>query len=589
MTSVDEIFKKSGVVSKRKLDSVRDPNEIYKSAKTSSNGASRHTSAADEDEEMEAGPTLPPDDGEDEQDFGPEMLPDNDDDDEEGRFFGGGVTKQEYKILDYVEGADTGRAEDKIDVGWLRKTALNFEKRISKNAEMRAKFESEPQKFIGSEGDLDADIKALSVLSEHPELFVEFVRLGCANSLVGLLAHENTDIAIDAIEVIGELIDEDVAAKDHQWNTLVDALIDADLPGLIVSNLSRLDESDESDRNGVYYALGIVESLCSRTPVAIRVGDSEELLRWLLSRIQRTEATVTQNKQYSAEILAILSQASQETRRGLIQLDAIDLMLQLISSYRKRDPEKGGEEEEYMENIFEALTCLVDEVEGKVKFVEAEGVELCLLMLKEGKMSKGPALRLLDHAAAGNLAGQVCQKIVQAGGLKSTFTLFIKTHDRRLLSRLVAIFASMLRLLPATSAERIRTLAKFVEKDYEKVTKLMTLRRDYSARVKQVEQANEAEQQGASEEEADELQVELLSRRLEAGLFTLQTIDVIFAWLVAEDKGARRKIKQLLAERDETLAVFHTTLSEQRDGLDTSEEDGQDMKEMLGTLLEFLQ
>lgn len=558
--------------------------EVYKSAKTTSNGASRHTPAADDDE-MEAGPSLPPD--ETDQDFGPE-APADDNDDEEGRFFGGGVSKQEYQILDYVEGADTGKAEEKIDAGWLRKTALNFEKRISKNAEMRAKYETEPQKFIGSEADLDADIKALSVLSEHPELFKEFVRLGCADSLVGLLAHENTDIAIDAIEIIGELIDEDVTAEDDQWNALVDAFIDADLLGLIVSNLSRLDENDESDRSGVYHALGIVESLCSRAPVAIQVGGNRELLDWLLSRIQKTEPTVSQNKQYSAEILAILSQVSQENRRGLIELDVVDRMLQLIASYRRRDPEKGGEEEEYMENLFEALTCLVDEVEGKSKFVEAEGVELCLLMLKEGKMSKAPAVRLLDHASAGMLAGQVCQRIVEAGGLKATFTLFSKTHDRRLLSHLVAIFASMLRLLPAASAERIRTLAKFVEKDYEKVVKLMALHRDYSTQVKRVEQENAAEQREASEAEAEELQVELLSRRLDAGLFTLQTIDVIFAWLSAEDGGARRKIKQLLAERDETIASIHATLSEQRDGLDVSEEDGQDMREMLGTLLDFL-
>ena len=30
----------------------------------------------------------------------------------------------------------------------MRKLALNFEKRISKNAELRAKFEDEPQKYV---------------------------------------------------------------------------------------------------------------------------------------------------------------------------------------------------------------------------------------------------------------------------------------------------------------------------------------------------------------------------------------------------------------------------------------------------------
>ena len=546
----------------------------------------RHAHVQEEDD-AKAGPAPPPEDGD--EDFGPALPPDEGDDpeDEDGRFFGGGISKQEAEILDFVDGADA-KAEERIDSGWLRKTALNFEKRISKNAELRAKFESDPQKFIGSEADLDADIKALSVLSENPELFKEFVQLGCVESLVGLLAHENTDIAIDAIEIIGELTDEDVDAEEEAWQSLADALLDADLIGLLVSNFSRLNEGDESDSNGVYHALEVIENLCSRSATATRVSKDENLLKWLLARIQRTEQAVTQNKQYAAEILAILSQASPENRKQLAALDVVDTALQLVAPYRRRDPNKGSEEEEYMENLFEALTCLVDETEGKIKFVEAEGVELCLLMLKDGKMSKAPALRLLDHATAGRTAAEVCIKVVEAGGLKTTFTLFRKAQDHRISSHLLAMFASLLRLLPADSPERIRTLAKFVEKDYDKVTRVLELRRDYSAQIERVEKEIQAEQQGASEEAKELLDLELLSRRLDAGLATLQAIDTILAWLIAEDGGARRKIKASLTERDETFSVLKATLSEQIAGLDVSEEEGQDMKDMLGTLVEFL-
>lgn len=80
-------------------------------------------------------------------------------------------------------------------------------------------------RFMGSEADLDADIKALSILSEHPDLYGEFARLGCVASLVSLLSHENTDIAIDAIEVIIELTDEDVEAEQEQWDAVVDAMV----------------------------------------------------------------------------------------------------------------------------------------------------------------------------------------------------------------------------------------------------------------------------------------------------------------------------------------------------------------------------
>ncbi|KFA77946.1 hypothetical protein S40288_08295 [Stachybotrys chartarum IBT 40288] len=579
MASVDEIFKQAGMPSKRKLDSVRDPNEIYKSAKLDAQTTERHARVgadADDGNDDDFGPELPPEDTDTRNGEG-------EDDDEEGRFFGGGITKQESEVLDFVEGADLGQISDKIDIAWLRKTALNFEKRITKNAELRAKYEHDPQRFITSEADLDADIKDLSVLSEHPELYPDFVALGCVASLVGLLAHENTDIAIDAIEIIQELTDEDVSAEDDQWNALTDALLSAGLLELLISNLSRLNEDDESDRNGVYHSLGVVENLCSRTATASQIGQDDTVLRWLLNRAQRKEATVTQNKQYATEILAILAQSSPESRQGILKLDAVDILLQLVAPYRKSDPEKGTEEEEFMENLFEALTCLADETEGKNKLIQAEGIELCLIMLKDGKMSKIPALRLLDHATAGRAGVEVCQKLVEAGGIKTTFTLFSKTSDRRAIVHLLAIFASMLRLLPADSAERIRVLAKFVEKDYSKIAKLVSLRSDYNTRIRKVEEESTASANG------DELSdVELLSRRLDAGLHTLQTIDTILAWLAAEDNGARSKIQQLLAAQNENWDTLKRTISEQIEGLDAMEEDSQELKDMLTTLVEFL-
>lgn len=90
---------------------------------------------------------------------------------------------------------------------------------------MRAKHENNPQNYMASEADLDSEIKGLSVLSEHPVLYPEFVELGCVASLVSLLTHENTDIAIDAIEVISELTDENVEAEEAQWDALTDALV----------------------------------------------------------------------------------------------------------------------------------------------------------------------------------------------------------------------------------------------------------------------------------------------------------------------------------------------------------------------------
>ena len=172
--------------------------------------------------------------------------------------------------------------------------------------------------------------------------------------------------------------------------------------------------------------LGVMENLASRASIAELIGKETSIIKWLIARIQRKEPSVSQNKQYSAEVLAILLQSSAANRAQLIESEGIDIFLQLLSPYRKRDPSKGTEEEEYVENLFDCITCCVNDRKGKENFVHAEGIELCLIMLREGKMSKSRALRLLDHALSGPDGAACCEKLVEEAGLKVVFRLFMK-------------------------------------------------------------------------------------------------------------------------------------------------------------------
>ncbi|KAK3623118.1 hypothetical protein LTR56_021788 [Elasticomyces elasticus] len=577
MTSVDDLFRKPGLPSgnlKRKLE-VPDAERAYKATKLSTETTVEDV--PEEEDDLEAGPELPPDD---------EEAEDGD------RFFGGGVTKSSAAALDYLDqqqdsnnpndDGETYTAE-KIDSSWLRRLAVTFEKKVTKNAEQRARYEAEPQKFVASEADLDAEIKSWSLLAEHPELFAEFAGSGSVGLLVGLVGHENTDIAIAALEILAELLDEDVDAEPEQWEVLVGALLEADLLDLMMSNLARLDESIESDRSGVYHTLSILESLGGQQTTAERIG-TEKVLTWLCRRLEKTEKITTQNKQYAAEVLQVLLQSSPLLRNRLsLDIDGVDLLCQLLATYRKRDPKKDSTEEEFAENVFDALTCTVDEPSGKIKFVEAEGVELALLMLREGGFSKGRALRLLDHACGGpGAAGQVvCEKVIDAAGLKTIFSMFMKKPDSATTEHLLGIFSSLLRLLPGDSGARIRVLAKFTEKNNEKVSKLMTLRQDHARRVGVVDNEIHSEREELGAEEVEGREDEYLSRRLDAGLYVLQTLDVVLAWLVAEDSG----VKSLVSDGG-NLEGIRRSLQEQLDGLD--EEGDGEVRDMLGTLLEFL-
>lgn len=169
-----------------------------------------------------------------------------------------------------------------------------------------------------------------------------------------------------------------------------------------------------------------MENLSSQSAVAERIGQDSEIVSWLSKRIQKEEKRTTQNKQYAAEVLAILLQSSQKNRDKFVDSNGVDTILQLLSAYRKRDPEKDSDEEEYVENLFGCLTCLVDDVAGKRAFVEAEGVELVQIMLREGKMSKPRALRVLNHAVGGKDGAQVCVRLVEAGLLRTIFGMFMK-------------------------------------------------------------------------------------------------------------------------------------------------------------------
>ena len=82
---------------------------------------------------------------------------------------------------------------------------------------------------------------------------------------------------------------------------------------------------------------------------------------------------------------------------------------------------------------------------------------------------------------------------------------------------------------------------------------------------------------------------------------------MILAWLIAEDDGAKSKVQALLSDQDQDLSVLKATLQgslnsvefsvrvqmlirylEQLTGLEESETDEQDEKDMLGTLIQFL-
>lgn len=89
------------------------------------------------------------------------------------------------------------------------------------------------------------------------------VKQGTVRLLAELLSHENTDIALDVVQLLVEVTEEDVeAGEEGEENQgalggLVGALMELNIFELLVANLSRLDEKEEADRQGVFQTLGV--------------------------------------------------------------------------------------------------------------------------------------------------------------------------------------------------------------------------------------------------------------------------------------------------------------------------------------------
>ena len=156
------------------------------------------------------------------------------------------------------------------------------------------------------------------------------------------------------------------------------------------------------------------------------------LITWLLSRIEKKERPISQNKQYAAEILSIILQLSRQQLRKTLSLETknlLEILLTQLSPYRKRDPAKNADEEqEFLENLFDSLCTTVQIPVGKENFLDLEGVDLCLLFLKgDGKIAKSRALKVLDFAVGGIGGDIVAQTLIEKGGLKP---LFRNIHEK---------------------------------------------------------------------------------------------------------------------------------------------------------------
>ena len=521
---------------------------------------------------------------------------DNNDDneDEDGRFFGGGLTDQQKEILDVFDKAERNVNEINLTPQNIRKQLMKFDKCIRKNVELRGKYPDDPNSFIESEIDLDESIHELKNFSQNPSMaFSQLLKnVEILEKIVNLLSHENTDIALDVVEVLEELTDDDILEEinidgDDILQTFVDKLLEYQLLELLISNLGRLNENLDTDIQGVFHTLSLIENLLSLRPsLSESICEQTPILSWLINRLN--QSTFNQNKQYTSEILSILLQNSKKNKLNFVSnIDNIDIVLKSISKYKNINP-KDGEELEYLENLFNILCSLLLENEVKTKFNKLEGIELMVLIAQQKKLiSSYRSIKVLDHALSNE---ENSEKFININGLKILFGFFMNKSSNSfknsqlsfqdLEEHILGILVSLFTNIPSETSNRIRLLKKFVENDYEKVDKLLEFKSNSENRLNKFFNNHDFN-------ELDEDDIYL--QKLEFGLFSLQLSSYILAWLIMEDDGIKDHIQLLLQRNGQTFNNIIEVLKEYSDNMgDEKQNEELSQKDIVNNLIEYL-
>jgi len=488
-----------------------------------------------------------------------------------------------------------------LDASAVRQTLLRFSRAASRNLEQRAKFATEPQKFMESELALDEAIRALhglAISAEFYPLLLEPLSSG-ESTLVTLCTllvhHENLDVACDCVSLLHELLDaETIGQEGEEIQPVVEFITGAGStsPSLflnsIVTALSRFPSEHLAEQStAVSQLLGLLENLTDLSPQSVsnKLVRETPLLEWLLKRV-RDDASFNANKLHASEILSIvLTNAGRAGQDALSDAPGaalgglgIKTLIRLIARYRKEDP-ANEEEREYLENLFDALCVALHAHRGNQElFARNDGLQLMLTMIKRATYAKSAAFKALDYAVS--QCATNAELFVDLGGLKTLFGALmfnpVSKKDKALQTSLeqMLLSLSVSLFLETSSVRYLRLMRKFTEADHIKTERVVELLAKYLARVEDAERAwardhpNEAKEErealaaaGADPAAAEAVMVERYARALEHGQAQVDSAAIILAFLAtAGEAPLRERVEQLLNQQDIPLSIIQTTL-----------------------------
>lgn len=200
---------------------------------------------------------------------------------------------------------------------------------------------------------------------------------------------------------------------------------------------------------------------------------------------------------------------------------------------------------------------------------------------------------MIEAVLEGN--STACEKFVDAQGLKVLFAVFmVRTDPKKVTEETIAreerTLATILHLLMNLSDIRyLRVLAKFQEKDGEKVVRLIELLDESSERIDKAESTH-ARLFGEAKEDDETERAQAYLRKLDNGLFAMQRAACIVAFLyTSKEDTIKQKVEQQLSRRDLSIGDIKRVMLEQTELMGTGHPVDDQTKKIVEVLVNQLQ
>ncbi|XRB11336.1 beta-catenin [Pseudoscourfieldia marina] len=200
----------------------------------------------------------------------------------------------------------------------VRRLLSLLTKALDHNTLMRSKFGSEPSKFLESELALNDVLEQAKVIAAHVTYYHVLVEENAVATIATLLAHENSDVAAQAVAVLREWLDDPLAGvPDNEVEeatkaamSLADAVV-ANLAEDLCRSLLRWDENEDVEKQAVSDTLGAVEALVelrgAAAANACMLERSGALATFLLSKLHGGEQAAKRAAQGRSAVEAALA------------------------------------------------------------------------------------------------------------------------------------------------------------------------------------------------------------------------------------------------------------------------------------------